>query len=199
MIYRSVEQGSYEWWVLKSLKLSASNATAIANCGKGLETLVNKLVNTTPEEAYNQSQRFISEDIERGRSFEAEAREQYSILTGSKVQEVGFISDDDNKHLGMSPDGLVGLDGGIEIKCRNIEKHLKLVETRKISSGTMWQIQMSLLISKRQWWDFVGYNPLCEQPLVIIRVLPEEEKQEKLFKGIEIGTKMIINKLNTKV
>ena len=187
--YYDIEQGSLAWWTIKSLKATASNATAIANWGKGLNTLVRNMIRSNPQELFIRSQTPLNEDTERGKAYEGEAVEEYEKQTGVKTKRCGFIKY--NSNIGCSPDFLIGDDGGGEVKCRNLEKHNKIVATNKMSSSTMWQIQMSLLISKRKYWDFVAYNPLGEKPIVIIRVYPDKEKFKKLRKGFKLVAKMI--------
>ena len=195
--YYKIQQGTLAWWKIKHMKLTGSSATAIANCGKGLNTLVNNMIRSNPQELFNRSQTPLNDDTERGKNLEGEAIREYEKATGIKTRKCGFIKF--NNNCGVSPDRLVRKDGGVEVKCRNLEKHNKIVATNKMSSSTMWQIQMCLLVSGRKWWDFVAYNMLAEKPLVIIRVYPNKEKFDLLLKGIKIGTKLIKDKLTKKL
>lgn len=180
-----MEQGTIEWFETRSGKMTASNAQAIGNNGKGLETYVESLM----AEKYSKNREsFSNEHTERGTELEPIARYLYELKTGNTVEQVGFI---DKGTFGCSPDGLIGEDGGIEIKCLDDKNHFHVVMTEKIDSKHEWQIQMSLLVTGRKWWDYVCFNPNFERDMVIIRVFPDEEKHKKLKDGIEKGTKLI--------
>ena len=83
--------------------------------------------------------------------------------------------------VGCSPDGLVGEDGGIEGKCPNPATHpsyLELVDTPP--SEYRWQVQGSMLVTGRPWWDFVSYHPDFpdELQLHVVRVKRDEEPRD---------------------
>lgn len=176
-----MEQGSEEWREARKGRITASHAQAIGSNGKGLETYIEKYAINT--------ERYTSEDMERGNELEDTARKLYELETGNEVKQVGFIERDE--YVGCSPDGLIGENGGIEIKCLNDKNHFHLSITEKIEKKHLWQIQMNLLITGRKWWDYVAFNPNLPKELVIIRIEPDKEMQEKLEEGIERGTKLI--------
>lgn len=186
MKIHNFEQGTEEWFEVRKLKLTASDATAIGNKGAGLETLVKKKIR---ELIIKSDDNFTNKHIERGNELEPIARAAYEFEYNVEVVEVGFI--EHNEYSGCSPDGLVGDDGGIEIKARNDEKHFDFILGAEIDYGTIWQIQMNLLITKRKWWDFISYNPNFKKSMVVIRVYPDEVKQKKLTEGIEYGAKRL--------
>jgi putative phage-type endonuclease len=184
-----IKQGTEEWLNCRKGKLSASNAQAIAANGKGLETYIYKLLT----EKYSQNtEHYTNADIERGVELEPIARDTYTIETGNEVEEVGFVEMD--QYVLASPDGLVGKDGGIEIKCVNDVNFFKLLVDgeRAIESKYLWQCQMFLFVTGRKWIDLVFYNPNFDKNLLIFRVEPEVAKQEKLMVGIEKGKKLIL-------
>ncbi len=187
MKIHNLEQGSPEWFEVRKLKLTASNADAIATSGKGLDTLVDELVAeyfaTTPEEPY------INADMERGNLLEAEARNMYSSISGNVIEQVGFVELDE--HVGCSPDGLVNDDGLVEIKCPNNKNYIKLMLTEKIDTKYIWQMQMQMFVTGRKWCDFVAYNPNYSKYILIIRVNADLESQEKIQRGLEKGKAQI--------
>lgn len=193
-IYKNIEQGSPEWFELRKGKMTASNAQAISANGKGLETYIYSLL---AEEHSKDKERYTNADIERGIELEPLARDTYTIETGNEVEEVGFIEMDEL--VGCSPDGLIGDDGGVEIKCVNDVNFFKLTVNgeRAIESRYLWQVQMCLLVSGRAWWDLVFYNPNFDKNMIIFRIEPELAKQEKLIMGIEKG-KAIIQEVEEK-
>jgi len=186
--YHNIEQGSPEWFELKADKMSASNATAIGANGDGLVTLCKGIVNNILK--VNEEEGYTNSIMDRGVRLEPVARIGYELKTGLKVNEIGFVTNNKYKNVGASPDGLIGNDGGCEIKARNAIKHLSLIlgETKEIPFN---QIQMSLLITEREWWDFVSFNPNHKNPLFIKRIYPDMVYFEKLKKGFEKGNELI--------
>jgi len=113
----------------------------------------------------------VSADMERGTLDEPYAREIYSEHY-APVTELGFmVRDDWGFRLGYSPDGLVGDDGLIEIKSRNQKIQLNTILDDKVPPANMAQCQTGLLVSGRDWLDYVSY---CGgMPLYVKRVLPD--------------------------
>ncbi len=195
MKIHEIEQQSPEWFNVRKLKATASHATAIGNCGKGLDTYVLEIVAEYLSSA--DKEQFSNKHTDRGNELEPQARAIYELTTGKDVKQVGFI--EHNDYVGCSPDGLIDDDGGLEIKCIDDVGYLKMLLGEEISSDYQWQIQMNLLITGRKWWDFVAYNPNFKQSIIIKRVVPDKDKQEKLSNGFilaENKIKEILNKLN---
>jgi len=125
-----------------------------------------------------------------GTSTEPDARGLYEELTGIEVQEVGFITHPEEPMVGGSPDGLVGTDGGIEIKCPfNTRIHLGYRVEGILPPEYVAQVQGLLWITGREWWDFVSYDPRIVKDLRIafwrLRVKRHEsfidQLQERVF------------------
>lgn len=189
MKIHNMEQRSLEWFAMRDLKMTASNAQAIGNCGKGLDSYILQLV--AEHFTNGEREQYTNEHIQRGVEHEEFARLAYELETGNTVEEVGFV--EHSPYVGCSPDGLVGEDGGIEIKCQNNVKHMQMFIRghEAIDSKYVWQIQMCILITRRKWWDFISYNMDFAVPLFVHRFYPVEEMQEKLQKGFEKGEAMI--------
>jgi hypothetical protein len=196
LIIHNCEQGTDDWFKVRELKLTASHAQAIATGGKGLETYVTEMM------AYyyssNEREYYSSKDMDRGNELEPIARSIYELQTGLKVDQVGFI--ELNKFVGCSPDGLIGKDGGLEIKSPNNINYYKTLRDgeKAIDSGYIWQVQMNLFVTGRKWWDLAFYNPNFEETLKIIRLFPDKEMQDKLKVGLEKGIELIKSQLNEK-
>lgn len=197
MKLHNVEQKSVEWFELrKKYPLTASYAQAIGNQGKGLESLCWEKM----AELYSSGEKeeFSTVHTERGNELEPQARALYELKTGNTVEEVGFITDESISPVGgASPDGMVGEDGGIEIKCFNDTKFFKMIienkrtGTFKIETQYEWQMQQQMLFGQRKWVDFVAYNPNFKQSLLIQRVYPDLVKQQKIITGLKMGEKII--------
>jgi len=192
MQLHNVEQGSDEWFALRlQYPLTASKAQAISAQGKGLETLCWEKMAEKYSEA--PKEHFSNEHTERGNELEEQARGIYELETGNNVKEVGFVSNEEvSKVGGASPDGLVGEDGLLEIKCFADTKHFKMTKKGiSIEPQYMWQMQMQLLFTGRKWVDFAVYNPNYEDSLLIERVLPDKEKQDKIREGLKQGAELL--------
>lgn len=98
--------------------------------------------------------------MEHGNTFEPEAREVYENRFGVKVEQCGFITHPEHPEIGCSPDGFVGDEGGIEIKCPfNTAIHLGYVLAGELPKDYAAQVYGGLWITGRTWWDFVSYDP----------------------------------------
>jgi len=114
---------------------------------------------------------------------EPEARAAYEFYTGNEVVEVGFIPHPKIDRAGASPDGLVGKDGGLEIKCCDAGAHLAMIETGIIDSTYLYQCQFGMACSERPWWDFVAYHP--DMPEELKFWTRRIERDDQLIERIE--------------
>lgn len=185
-IYNNLVQGSEDWFKVRLGKFTASQAQAIGSNGKGLETLcfekVAEILSGTQEEGYKNA------DMERGNEQEALARSAYEMENGVMVKTVGFV--ELNEKVGCSPDGLVGDDGLVEIKSHNGATFVKLMYSKKIDTKYVWQMQMQMYVTDRQWVDYVAFNENFPK-LITIRVERDESAIEKIRIGIETGVAKI--------
>lgn len=189
LIIHDVEQGSPEWHALREGRMTASHAQAIASAGAGLETYVFDMM----ARAFSSADRefFSNEHTDRGHELEPLARKAYELEYNTEVEEVGFV--EVSPYLGFSPDGFVGKDGGIETKCKEDKrflKHLYYGES-EIESAYIWQVQMTLLLSGRKWWDLVFYNPNFKETMIVHRIYPDAAKFAKLEVGFKKGAALI--------
>lgn len=158
-----MEQRSDEWYKFKIGKVGASRVGDIMSKGRSgapsstrknymTELLIARLTGEYPES-------FESDAMRWGTETEPRAREWYKIMSGNEVYEVGFIEHPTIPMFGCSPDGLIGADGGLEIKCPNTATHIETLEGAEIKLQYQYQIQTSLCVTGREWWDFVSYDP----------------------------------------
>lgn len=182
-----IEQRSEAWFEAKKGKMSASNAETILANGKGLETYIYNLM----AEYYSKGEKvhYTNADIERGILLEPEAKIEFEFYTGLEVKEVGYV--ELNDYILVSPDGLIGEDGLIEIKCPNDSVYFKLLLSDNIKPEYIAQMQMQLYVTDRQYCYFVSYNPNFEKSLYIKKITRDEEMIEKLKKGLDKGTELI--------
>lgn len=126
---------------------------------------------------------YIGDDMLRGIEDEPRARDLYS-KTYAPVTEIGFMARDDwGFTIGYSPDGLVGDDGLIETKSRRPKKHLQTILSGEVPAENMPQIQAALLVSGREWCDYLSY---CGgMPMWRKRVRPDKQWFEALVAAVE--------------
>lgn len=119
--------------------------------------------------------------MERGVELEPEARQWYSFQRDVEVEQVGFILRDDGL-FGGSPDGLIGGDGVLEIKCPTLSHHVGyLIGDGPDHTG---QVQSLMYLTGRVWADVVSYNP--DLPPVVRRVERDEQYIADLVAVLDI-------------
>lgn len=125
---------------------------------------------------------YMSSDMLRGTLDEPIARMLYDEHH-APVDEVGFMVEDKwGYQIGYSPDGLVKDDGLIEIKSRRQKKHLQTILTGIVPPENMAQLQCGLLVSGREWIDYVSY---CGgMPLYVIRVTPDPKWHKAIVDAV---------------
>ena len=164
-----VEQRSNEWIELRRGKLTASSiATIMVKTHKGtrygagrktymMELLAERLTGETKVFRKNRS-------IIRGEQMEQYAKTEYEVRNNCTVGEVGFIDHPTIPMFGCSPDGMPP-GGLVEIKCLDSDNHLKFLVDEEIDNDFIWQMQTQMLITKRQWCDFISFDDRFEEGL----------------------------------
>ena len=117
-----------------------------------------------------------SKAMQWGIDQEENAIAAYENETGNFVKGTGLIDHPVIKLSGASPDGLVNLDGQIEVKCPSTATHLNTLLTKEIPVEHIPQITWQLACTRREWCDFVSYDPRLPEHLrlVVIRVNAED-------------------------
>lgn len=120
---------------------------------------------------------FSNDAMDWGTQTEPQARAAYSAKTGELVTEVGFVNHP-TLMAGASPDGLVGDDGLVEIKCPTSSTALETLFTQKIAKKYIDQMQWQLLVTGRAWCDFCSFDPrLPEHLQCYIQRVPRDNKR----------------------
>jgi len=157
--------------------------------GKGAETAIylkcaQLLSNFEPYE-------FDKYELRIGREREPEAIERYEdLIFPESVTACGFVTA--GNYLGVSPDGLVGKDGGVEVKCLQPPAYLEYLINRNIDPKHLAQVHWCMFITGRKWWDYVMFNPdFGGHPIDVTRI-HRDEKLMELFsrKAAAIETAM---------
>lgn len=140
---------------------------------------------------------YISDDMMRGKDDELDAKRYYEEHY-SPVKECGFITNDEfGFTLGYSPDGLVGDDGLIEVKSRRQKLHLQTIINRTMPDEFVIQVQTGLLISKREWCDFISF---CGgMKMLALRIWPDHVVQNAIVEAAKTFHLSMSALLNTYV
>ena len=102
---------------------------------------------------------FVTPAMQHGIEFEQDARLAYEAQTGEFVDQVGLAFHPKIEYYCASPDGLVGKDGCIEIKCPTWITHLEWVKTGDVPAEHIPQMKAVMSCAERKWCDFVSYCP----------------------------------------
>ena len=186
------EQGTDEWRMARLGKVGASmvaDATARTKTGWGASraNLAARLVAERLTGILSES--FVNDAMRWGTEKEPEARDFYSFVVGNEVKQVGLVLHPTLDHAVASPDGLVGDDGLVEIKCPNTATHIETLMSGNADPRYLKQMQWQMACTGRQWVDWVSYDPRMpdEMRLFVRRVardaaiISELEKQIREF------------------
>lgn len=142
--------------------------------------------------------------MQRGVELEQEALDAYAFEVGVAVEAVDYVDHPDLPRVGCSPDGLIGSDGLVEVKCPSaMGVHLEALQMSAHADQYRWQLQHQLFVTRRQWVDCVSYDPRWPAglQLAIKRVLPNSEDQSALAGEIakaELEIEQIVSELRAR-
>jgi len=195
-IIETCEQGSSEWHKLRLGRITASKMKDVLSKGRGTapsKTAESYMMELLAERLTGEPKPFFENDAMRwGTETEPQARAMYELKSGNTVKEVAFIAEGD--HLGVSPDGLIGDDGMLEIKCPTTITQIRRALTDNYSNDYYEQIQMQLWIAQRQWCDFLSFDPRLDVDAGYL--LQRVERDEEFIKNMEEKTGLFITKMN---
>ena len=181
--HNDIEQGSDEWLAIRCGIMTASEMRLImaptlkpARNDKErahlFELLAQRITGHTEPQ-------YVSDDMLRGHEDEIEARIRYAEHY-APVTECGFVTRDMGGYvIGYSPDGLVGDDGLIECKSRRQKYQVETILADEVPAEYMLQIQTGLLVTDRDWLDFVSYS--AGLPMFIKRAWPDAAIQDAII------------------
>ena len=184
------EQGSPEWLAARlgipSASMFAKIVTTKGIWSASADAYINQLV--AERLTGEREEVFQSHHMLRGTELEPDARDLYSLISDAEVTEVGFCLHD-TLSAGCSPDGLIGDEGGLEIKAPAPATHVEYLRGGVLPSKYKQQVMGCLWITGREWWDFVSYHPTMK-PL-IVRVERDEEYIAALEKCVTKAVNLI--------
>lgn len=178
---QDIEQRSEQWFAARCGSLGASQiADAISKSKDGKafgSTSANLRAKLVVERITGiQEDGFKTAAIQHGIDSEEAARLAYEAHTGAFVTEVGLYKHPAIEGTHASPDGLVGDDGLIEIKCPNSATHIDTLKTEKVPTKYLYQMQWQMRCTDRQWCDYVSFDPrLPENLRLFVKRIPRDD------------------------
>ena len=193
-----LQQGSEEWRLARAGSLGASSLhEALAKTAKGawgasranlLSRLVVERLTGTPQDS------FQSQAMKDGTAREPEARAAYQFEVATLVKTVGIIKHPIIAWSHCSPDGLVGDDGLIEIKCPTESTHLETLLGAPVPQKYLYQTMWQMACTGRAWCDFVSYHPAFPETMRLhIRRI---KRDDKLISELENGAKVFLSEVD---
>lgn len=173
------EQGSADWFAIRCGKVTASRvADVVAKTKSGpsalranyaAQLIAERLTGTVAESYSNAAMAWGTEQ-------EPEARLAYEFRTDAEVEQVAFVLHPTIEMSGASPDGLIGTDGLLEIKCPNTATHIETLRGQSIPGKYETQMLWQMACTGRQWCDFVSFDPrMPEEMRLFVQRLPRDD------------------------
>lgn len=181
-----IEQGTEKWFQQRLGKVTASKIADIvaktktgysASRGNYMAQLVIERLTGVKNET------FTNAAMEWGTATEPLARAAYELEKGVMVDQVSFIDHPTIASSGASPDGLVGEDGLIEIKCPNTATHIDTMLSGEADKRYICQMQWQLAVTGRKWNDFVSFDPRMPDNLQLF--IKRVERDDEHIKELE--------------
>lgn len=186
----ATKQGTPEWYAARCGKATASCFGKVMTKGRSKtatwgQTALSYMFEVIGEQLSGKPADMItSKYLDWGHQHEPAARSLYQWNTGETVHLVPFIPHPTMENVGGSPDGLVGEDGVVEIKCPfTARNHLETIYTNEIvDKDYLWQCQGNIWVTGRKWLDFVSFHPdvPLDLQLHVIRVNRDDDMIEEL-------------------
>jgi putative phage-type endonuclease len=171
------QQGTDEWLQARAGKITASRIKDMMAGGKGVtrdklkaQLAVERLTGLPVRGSVR------SAAMQHGTDCEAEAKADYGFLRGLEVIDAGFVDHPSVSSAGASPDGYVGQDGLIEVKCPETHTHVGYWLDRKVPREYAYQCQWQLACTGRRWVDWVSYDPSLPPRLRLLCIRIERDE-----------------------
>lgn len=185
-----IEQGSDAWFAQRIGLVTASrlnDVMATLKSGGEAATRKNYRAQLIAERLTGtKADSFTNSAMQWGVDNEPIARANYEILRGVDVDQVGFVCHPSIGMTGASPDGLIGSDGLIEIKCPNTATHIEYllsgVAPSEYHNQMLWQMECT----GRAWCDFASFDPRMpdDMQLFVVRFKRDEDRLKELRAGV---------------
>lgn len=195
-----MEQRTEDWFAARLGKVTASRvADILAKTKSGYsasrdnymaQLICERLTNT-------QAESFTNAAMQWGTEQEPFARAAYEVAKSVLVEEEGFVPHPFITMAGASPDGLIGEDGLVEIKCPNTATHIDTLLTQTVPAKYITQMQFQMACTGRKWCDFVSFDPrMPEKTRMFVKRVERDngfiaEMEQEIIKFLsELGRKV---------
>ena len=182
-----VEQRSDAWFSARLGKVTASRvADVIAKTKSGYSaSRDNYMAQLICERLTGQQgESFTNAAMTWGTETEPLARSAFEAYADVMVEEVGFVPHPRIRDSGASPDGLVGAEGMLEIKCPNTATHIQTLLDRKVPEKYITQMMWQMACADRPWCDFVSFDPrLAERHQLFIKRINYDPEMVNLLEN----------------
>ena len=181
--------GTNQWHAARRGCLTASrmaDAIAVLKNGKPSEARRKLMFDLLAERMSGVAvEHYVTPAMEWGIAHQADATAAYEAETGELVGPEVFVLHPSIDWFGATPDGIIGSDGLIEIKCPTTPKHLAWVMAGEVPDEHKPQMLAQLACTGRQWVDFVAFDPRVQKgpQLFIRRFQPERAEVERIEAG----------------
>lgn len=140
---------------------------------------------------------FKSAAMLRGSELEPEARAAYAFFRDTHVEEIGLVLHPRLKGTHASPDGIIGTDGLVELKCFEGANHLATLLSGEFESKYITQVDWQMACTGRKWCDLAAYHPdpPPEMRLAVVRI----ERDEKRIAKLDAEVAEFLEELNTRL
>ena len=168
------EQRTPEWYAARAGKLTASKFAAVLGPKGGRATYMREVVF---ERASGMAKHEVSsKSLAWGTDVEGFGLDAYTLSTGNIIAPSPFVLHPVYDFIGASPDGLVGVDGGVESKCPHSEAVHVLTWLEGMPDDHTAQVQGNMAVTGRAWWDFISYDPRQAEPLrLYVQRIPRDD------------------------
>lgn len=197
-----MEQRSEEWFAARRGKVTASRigdmlktlkngSYAASRRNYEAQLVTERITGKTHERFYS------NEYMDWGKDMEPIARDEYAKRNGCEIVEIGIVEHPHIRDALASPDGLIGEDGLLEIKCLIPANHLELLLTEEVKDEHILQMNWQMACTGRKWCDYVSYDPSQreEMQLFIKRI----ERDEKTIKHLENEVEIFLGEVEATV
>lgn len=196
----NIEQRSPEWHKCRLGKITASKINDVMSKIKSGEAAARRdyRVQLAVERLTGEpTESFTNAAMQWGVDQEDSAREVYEFISGNTVEQIGFVDHPSIPMSGCSPDGLIGDDGMVEIKCPKTATHVGYLLDGGIPKQHMNQMQWQMECADRQWCHFVSYDPRMPTELQLYMV--HVERDEELLANIRQAVIALLGEVETMV
>jgi predicted phage-related endonuclease len=189
-----IEQNTDNWLRAKLGKFSASSAAALLmkDSTEGYKNLTKKIIEERLTGREAEGKWNGNQHTQRGHELEPIAIENYELSTFTKVHKVGLVVMND--WTCCSPDGLIGNNGLIQVKCPIFSTQLDYIESQKVPTDYYKQMQFELMVTEREYNIFYSFHP--DLPTVEIKLERDEKLIQEIIEKLEVSINLVQEKIN---